>query len=252
MQGGRAPVSSRGGGGSRPGAAPCHLCHPAWPKGTRSERSGHSSGDAARSTAVSAKCTEGRGRPNPALCSKEDAATRTESPPPRLSVAKSLQPGPEAPSLVPEARSPGRAPRVVLPAATLVTLPRSRCLCRLPGASGDRRHLRPLQGPDPPPPRGGEGASRAELPPGPLTPAPLGASSRGPPAPLRASGLLGPSPGSDTVPAAHEVLLPVIPSQGPFSYLVKTGGRTLWAPQQRPHCPEKLLLDTNGFVRQPS
>ena len=82
MQGGRAPVSSRGGGGSRPGAAPCHLCHPAWPKGTRSERSGHSSGDAARSTAVSAKCTEGRGCPNSALCSAEDAATPTESPHP--------------------------------------------------------------------------------------------------------------------------------------------------------------------------
>ena len=138
-------------------------------------------------------------------------------PPPRFSVAKSLQPGPEAPSLVPEARSPGRAPRVVSPAATFVTLPRSRCLCRLPGASGDRRHLRPLRGPD----GGGEGVSRAELPPGPLTPAPLGASSRGPPAPLGASGLLGPSPGSDTVPAAHEVLLPVIPSQGRVSFLVK-------------------------------
>ena len=88
-----------------------------------------------------------------------------------------------------------------------------------------------------PPPRGLRGQATPGSPPGPrwwwrrglqgraplgpLTPAPLGASSRGPPAPLGASGLLGPFPGSDTVPAAHEVLLPVIPSQGRVSFLVK-------------------------------
>lgn len=100
---------------------------------------------------------------------------------------------------------------MVLPAATFVTLPRSCCLCRLPGASGDRRHLRPPSRAQTVVGRGPPGPSSPPPSPGPPTPAPLGAS-----------GLLGPSPGSDTVPAAHEVLLPVIPSQGRVSFLVKT------------------------------
>ena len=90
----------------------------------------------------------------------------------------------------------------------------------MPPSRGLRGQATPASPPGPR--RWWGGGLQGRAPPGPLTPAPLGASSRGPPAPLGASGLLGPSPGSDTVPAAHEVLLPVIPSQGRVSFLVKT------------------------------